>query len=537
MLEVACEVINSNNLNLEKFNHIEDKRLLENPLCNPWTTVYDFPDNITNGRSVFSCFAEKQNKDAILDTPRWMIQQGDFHPHFEKNQSGVEYRTCAYDGFYPIVIATEFHELNTVQLCVNQEFTLLFNLYRGKDGNFYEGDDTDKTNQVIRIEEDRVSIRTKYLMRFMAAKQLLFAMLIDSRNTSGVNNSYNPNFYSEEIVKNDVSTYQVSYQIDKSDGFISTRFLGGGVVLPKTRDKCDLWPYESSNKYPEFIIGEAPDGTMIKYTCNPDALNDCVDSRPDSPNYLTPVYFKAEVLDHFRKHKKYIVDEYGIKCGASWSVKMDHTISDRVMIYLGDLGANLPFDVLKHMLPHNVSPVGYSIANEIIKRDILCDWNTDSSAPITSLKINFYKFREKWKEIFGFDLYLDRFPENHKIWQEIRIPTCDNEEEFNIVMLNLYKVIIESINVKELKGTKQNQTIKALEVFCSQNNIQFNLLILEQLRIIRSNSAAHYKNANFEELKKTSLTGDAREDAKIMISNLTEFFKQSSEKLSLINSR
>ncbi|MEM7066316.1 MAG: hypothetical protein AAF572_24505 [Cyanobacteria bacterium P01_B01_bin.77] len=70
------------------------------------------------------------------------------------------------------------------------------------------------------------------------------------------------------------------------------------MISPYPKSKSGVWPYSESIKevYEEFQIWETPDGEPITFSCDPSKLANSFGANPNAPDYLTPVYFKCDVL-------------------------------------------------------------------------------------------------------------------------------------------------------------------------------------------------------------------------------------------------
>ena len=80
--------------------------------------------------------------------------------------------------------------------------------------------------------------------------------------------------------------------------------LDGTKVVPAPpQEKAGVWPFaEHKETYHDFIIGEDADGEPVKHTCDPEQLANYFGKNPDAPHYLTPVYFRREVLKRYYEH-------------------------------------------------------------------------------------------------------------------------------------------------------------------------------------------------------------------------------------------
>jgi hypothetical protein len=114
-----------------------------------------------------------------------------------------------------------------------------------------------------------------------------------------------------------------------------TRLLGKKILPPGPIDICGVWPFESAEEYPEFIIGEDEHGRPVRYTCDPDQLANYFGKNDHALHYLTPVHFRKEVLQkYYDRPELYSVSDGGVRCAAPWSCRIDNESSIRVLTQL-----------------------------------------------------------------------------------------------------------------------------------------------------------------------------------------------------------
>ena len=77
----------------------------------------------------------------------------------------------------------------------------------------------------------------------------------------------------------------------------SSRFNGNRVLPAPPIERSGIWPFEDPDDvYPEFIVGEEEHGVLVRISCGPDRLANYFGANLDALHYLTPVYFRWEVL-------------------------------------------------------------------------------------------------------------------------------------------------------------------------------------------------------------------------------------------------
>jgi len=269
-------------------------------------------------------------------------------------------------------------------------------------------------------------------------------------------------------------------------------------------------------KFEKFIIGKTDSGKDIKYTCDESKLANNFGANSQAPNFLTPVSFKREVLDkYYNKSSKYsIVDGYLFYTNESginvWGMPIDNNQTDCVMAYLGDLG-KLPSEEQKHWKLHNI--LGGKISNVSFKRDFKAEFCSPTE-PALFFKEKLSIINKKWKEKFGWHLFKPLNKEDEHHIKTLKMP--DNEQkESDEVVLSLNKLIIDSLNVPELKRDlnfdKKDQSISILEKYLNQkyNFNSFQMFdFLRDLQNLRSKGSAHRKGSDYQEMYEKFDKGD-----------------------------
>ncbi len=119
----------------------------------------------------------------------------------------------------------------------------------------------------------------------------------------------------------------------------------------------------------------------------------------------------------------------------------------------------------------------------------------------------FEKFKKDWLERFGFSLYKELSEEDTHCLKSIRLPLYENYLEFDNLILNLTKVLIDYLNEREIiKRIKLDKTdvpgITKLEILLKhstpypKNVIPF----FRNLQSLRSRGAAHQKGKGYKKI-------------------------------------
>ena len=524
-------VLNNLGLSEKPFDQEEIIRLLKNPLNQAWVTVYAHHSYSENKPSVFACFADRKLRESILQGDDWIKHAGSFQPGFWIGNGETHYTTGKDDGYDFIVAELYFHPYEQAQIHINQEFVLLFELYRGNDGCYYSVDECGEKEKVVDIKSDTVRVRTKYILRYIAAKQCLFVYFVDSRFASSERYPMHAELIGDNEEIGDNYHFKRWFQATSDNGYLLSMLYSRSFIEPGPQDSCNLWPYEREEEfYPNFIIGENPDGSSVEFTCDPDKLGTYFDKEITAPHYLTPVYFKPVVLDKYRNNPLFTVTDRRLTCGSQWGVEIDNVDPDRVMVFLGDLGRDLPESERQHFLSFQISPVDHHISEEVFLNDFM-NMFTDPSGPVSMLLRAREALDKAWQEQFGSAFYRDFHKNDSDVLRQIRIPSGYGEAEFDSVVMALSKAFVDYIDESNFKEHDEKGSINKLDAFLRNKNLTIDLGPLRDVQSIRSNGAAHGKGSNYDKLQNKIVSEDHRADALDLINNLTSLLNEIVEKL------
>lgn len=232
--------------------------------------------------------------------------------------------------------------------------------------------------------------------------------------------------------------------------------------------------------------------------------------RPEPEAFLTPVYFKIEVLLKYMHHPDYGIDigsdTYGIFYkNNEFIIPFGINNHNRVILWLGDI-VSLDKEEQYYLRSENVSS-DHSLGSEFYDSQINIQWAKQSKVNVL-LKNRFELFkaiREKY-DVSMTHLELETITAAKKIRKMI----IDTEDAFRDLILPLNEILIESIDVKsiknnlkivypsEIKKFMEYKGIKILQYWLNKNtnNIDVNveiapLFVLYDLRIIM----AHLESA------------------------------------------
>ncbi|OPY16403.1 MAG: hypothetical protein A4E74_01870 [Syntrophus sp. PtaB.Bin075] len=480
-------------------------------------TVYLSDHVADHNIGIYCCLIPNDAIGRSLDDLSWDLSCGGGHPgaviRHEGGKEVVEYlRYGEYKGIEPLVIYREFYGMRENYLEISEEFRLFHRLFHDrKQEQYIKIDDSGNEHPVVIVKPKRIEIRLQEIQQFLAIKEMHLAEMFDCRENSprslhdlGIQEGEGKNH------RDELSVYMLSYGglHGLADGRGFSRLLGKRLFRPFPKEKSGFWGFapSESKKAVDFIIEADEHGDEITNSSNPDRLSNYFGANPGEPNYLTPVHFRKEVLNkYYQQPNKYSVEDGYLRCGSLWGMTMDNHHVDRVVTWLGDLGRDLPYEEQLHWRSFNVPPSG-GVSKTFYKRQILAEY-ADSDQPEHVFKYQYRDFSETCKEKLGWLFLLPLAKEDAHFLEALRIPATDEQKDFDELILGLTKILVDSLNEKELnhfipaseigeiKGSiaRLEKVLSAKGVAGYEKHIKF----LRDLQNLRSSGTAHRKGSNY----------------------------------------
>ncbi len=178
-----------------------------------------------------------------------------------------------------------------------------------------------------------------------------------------------------------------------------------------------------------------------------------VDFENSIEGYLTPVYFRKKSVLHFMNDPDYefklFSDTYGqVRYKDDWTIPFGINSEDKIVFWLGDL-SYIDKTSLNILKPHNVESDHQLTRSEFYAAQICCIWSEPNrELNICYKKYDFYNIVKNTYQISLEHLESEIKEEMDKFQKPIIITEKTIETTINM----LYKVLIEGINVKELRN-------------------------------------------------------------------------------------
>lgn len=490
--------------------------LTSGEIAAPWFPAFQ---SVTKEDHEIRWFAALVSPDSIrklIKRDGWDIGPADGGPaiwtHYRGHEKTRQY--CPFgneDGVEPIVILRSFHGIHHDFLELAQEFQMYCNLYPDPGHKrFIHIDRNGDESEAVRYGDKFMEVRTDLLRRFCAAKQMALAIYVESFRYS--------RYTLAELGLTETRT------VDAGDYFrFPLAIVPDDLSLKKKFETCSLviggkkyvrpgpMPLDDeSNKetFQEFIIGTGPTGKHERYLCDPNRLANYFGANPDAPHYLTPVFFRAEVLSkYYADPAKYSVEDGYLRCGGLWGLRMDNDHADYVVVWLGDLGRDISENERNYWLSFNIPPEGRKISVTNFKRDFMAE-PTDPVRPDLAFKHEYTRFNHAFRERYGWEFFLPLHPDDEHFFTGLRLPAKDSPAEFDSQLLALTKVLVDSINEKMISIdlttlTKDDKSITKLEKWFLERGLRDyepHIKFLRVLQDLRSKAAVHRKGSNYDKL-------------------------------------
>jgi hypothetical protein len=418
---------------------ISDKNGEEN-----WVTVYKcMPiDGSDQDGGMYCALVSPDKAEKALSHNRWDLKVGAGGPglstSYENDAKTTHYYTNADEGYMRLVLNRDFHGRKEGYIEILEEFRLFHNLFHDqKASKFLAFDDTGDEVEVVKVTPQEVQIRRSYLRAFMAARQmhLLLYFELTRHFKDGINFSADES--SEKL------TYTIYSGVSYSKGCKSfSRIRGKKIILCEAVEKCGVWPFEREKTYQDFLIG-GDDDAPETFTSNPDLLANYFGANPNAPYYVTPVFFRKEVMQKYYGSSEYEIGDGCLSRRGGWSLRFDNNSPKHVSAFLGDLGKELPEKEQLYWRSFNIFPDGRLISQTSFQRSFMGNFFGPEN-PEHEFKHKFTKLQIHWQEAYSWDLFLPLSEKDKHFFSSIRSMLTNEQAEFDAQILALTKVTTDS---------------------------------------------------------------------------------------------
>lgn len=370
-------------------------------------------------------------------------------------------------GTEPLVIGRRFSKMKENYFEISEEFRLFHNLYHDKETNTYiKIDDAGNEETIAIVKPNEVRIRLKEIQQFLAVKEMFLSMLFEFNEYSKYSlqelslSDVEREFKREGLMfwrhdySDETSTYRKEFKSD-------SRLRGRRLIKPLPKSKSGLGDFAEKRKYAEFMVDVDANGDEVYYTCDPYKLSDGFGENSGATSKYTIVHFRKQVLDkYYNEPSKYKVEDSMVDCG-KWSMQIDNHASDKVCVYLDELGISLPYTEQLHWRAYNIPPEG-GMSKPFYERMVEGKW-ASSDQPDLLFKQSYEQLQKVCDEYLGWQLLKPLDPGDEYRLRRLRIPTVNEESHFKDLVSDLTSVLIEAFNEKRLKDLIPNDQQKDIK--------------------------------------------------------------------------
>lgn len=232
----------------------------------------------------------------------------------------------------------------------------------------------------------------------------------------------------------------------------SSRLLGQYVVSGLANSRVPRWQERREDRvYPEFVYGvDAETGQALKHNCDYEHLGTYFDKDASRLHYLTPIYFKREVLQPYAAQPgRYRLSVTRLECLNLWGMDISINSVGLVEAYLGDLGRDLPSEEWAHWVAYNVIPEG-KMEEGRFRRDFLGQW-ASSKDPAGDLRRARAKAAVSSESLLGSPIWKPLERDIAAEFESIIGPLTDDPSALGPTLLLLTKALVDAIDPKPLK--------------------------------------------------------------------------------------
>jgi hypothetical protein len=519
------------------FLQVDDRAYVRDRLgTEPWVVVHGIervPSDAglaaVSTRTYFSTLVPGDLAPAELRDPSWEVRHDpdQLAGYVEVHRGDTVTRSYARygdeKGREPLVVPRRFHlepALDGVE--INESFRLFFNLYFDRARDAYVRFDRDGNPQdIVRIHDGVVRVDGPALRQFLGARRMHLVLKfgftrvarlgVEALDLDGAPEA------AEEVASGPLFVYRWGYTpLSYANGRPTAELIGKRLV-PGIDTIEDPSPFRrSGRRFESFVIDRDARGDDVTHSCDPTALANNFGANQGAPHYLTPVFFRREVLQkYYARPDRYQVEDGGVRCGGIWQLRLDNHHERYVVAFLGDLGRDLSEAEQRYWRSFNVPPDG-GLSPVAHDRAILGAWREAERADFV-FKQRLEKVNRAWAAATGWPLFLPLAPGDAHLLDGLRIPLADSDAEFDGQVLGLTKVLVDSLNEAEIaracptlpadaRGSITKLAAYLKHVGAADADVV--VAVFRDLQDLRSASVAHRKGSRAESVReRLGLTG------------------------------
>ncbi len=493
------------------------KGLVPNIGREQWQTLYSSADDGPHLFGMWCALLDDGAAARAIGHDSWDLMIGDGKPSFAQSwPEGTEvttyHRFGSRVGVRPLVLYRSFHGAFRQYAEIDEEFRLYHDLAEDRArGLLLSFDASGREIEVVRITSNEVRARLKHLRQFQAGTGLHLAIFLDSIRYSEIPLADIPANERGQVETDGMVRWRRNVvECDfKPEYQTFSRVLCKVILAPPPPGKAGVWPFKDDDdqRAVAFIIGVDEEGNEIEHNSDPATLSNYFGANPGEPHYLTPVYFRREVLaKYFGEPERYQVSDGRLSCLSLWGCQIDNDLDSHVVVFLGDLGRDLPYDERLHWRQFNVAPEG-GVSETSFRRSFLAQF-ADAQSPDLTFRRAYRDIARDWEEAHGWPLFLSPSAGDAHLLDTVRVPVTNSQAELDEQIGHLTKLLVDSLNERELAArsgplAEGIKGIGKLAGFLEATQFQERqsvVQLLRDLQTLRSTGSAHRKGSGYERI-------------------------------------
>lgn len=436
-----------------------------------WVEIYKRNKTINRKNDIFT-FSAMIDLNAITDrnylkNESWGFSIDSFGKvvfgiqNFGQTEKIVYFDGATYDDFEYLVALRSFEKYGE-SVEINPKLIWYGNL--AKKGNTYFDPITDE--DILKFSHYQIKIKRKYLKDFLAAEKKACTIVFDHRRFFHLSEKELERHEKKQRVFSGDNYYfsflkTVSYEVPEGFNAFSI-LLGKTLIMPFKQPHHKYYKFLTDDKkFERFIIGfNEEEDKNIEFTCDENQLSSYFHMISDIPHFLTPVFFKATVLNKYiNDPRNYTIDDDQIRFLGEWTLPFSRNNNNTVSAWLGDLG-KMPYEEQQYWKSFNIIPTG-QMEEKFFKRQVGGEW-TDASRIETKLFSSIRCFNKIMQEKYGDVMFSVLRDADKEIYNSFVIPTNCSMPEYQSFLLKLTKLTAENINIELIKKVMAIDYTKAV---------------------------------------------------------------------------
>lgn len=481
-----------------------------------WQILHQYDHQDREELDIWSALLTEEAREEALGSENWDLSVGEGRPGFTRQYADVKTETVYspfgnISRFRPIIHWRQFGGAASEYAEIEQEFRLYHNLTYSAGLSALVGfDSSGRPLEAVKISENLIQAHLRYLRSFQASTRLSLVIFIDCRRYSHMLLEQIPSDKRDLLQKGCDSRWSCSVGMCDfwKDYTVFSRLLGKRILTPPPVEKSEIWPFSKlkseEGEEVQFVVGLDSDGGEILHSSNHHRLAPPFLATPDVPQYLTPVFFRREVLDkYYAEPSRYEVRDGYLKCLDLWGCAIDNDSKNWVSVFLGDLGRDMPYKERLHWKQFNIYPEKQSYTS--FNRNFGAGFAEAQSIDLR-FRREYERFAEDWEKEIGWPMFRAPTSEDRHLIRTVKVPAGENQSDFDQQVLVLTKLLVDSLNESELQARAGHlpdgaKGIKKLEGFFKETGFLEGPSVvgfLKHLQNLRSTGAAHRKGSGYQ---------------------------------------